>query len=120
MNQKSESKPEPMNTTEEPPPAIVGWYATPTDGIHDTDITEFCAHLGTKNYNFVDYPVGGMKRSIWKPEQDGTPPPIDLPDLQLDPKLWSTYIVGRVSDWIDCDSEQQWLADLSCTEIEKV
>lgn len=52
--------------------------------------------------------------------RDGTPPPIDLPDLQLDPKLWGTYIIGRISDWIDCDSKETWLADLSCIEIEKV
>lgn len=52
--------------------------------------------------------------------RDGIPPPIDLPDLQLDVKLWGTYVIGRISDWIDCDANESWLADLSCIEIEKV
>lgn len=52
--------------------------------------------------------------------RNGAPPPIDLPDLQLDVKLWGTYVIGRISDWIDCDASESWLADLSCVEIEKV
>ncbi|KAM3715862.1 Protein arginine N-methyltransferase [Dirofilaria immitis] len=99
--------------------ALVGWMATSGDGIHDTDIVEYCSRLGAQNYNFVNYPIGGMRRSSWRPEKDGVPPPIDLPDLQLDVKLWGTYVIGRISDWIDCDANESWLADLSCVEIEK-
>uniref|UniRef100_A0A8R1TZE5 Protein arginine N-methyltransferase n=1 Tax=Onchocerca volvulus TaxID=6282 RepID=A0A8R1TZE5_ONCVO len=99
--------------------ALVGWMATNSDGIHDMDIVEYCSRLGARNYNFMNYPVGGMKRSSWLPEKDGVPPPIDLPDLQLDVKLWGTYVIGRISDWIDCDANESWLADLSCVEIEK-
>ncbi|VDK83592.1 unnamed protein product, partial [Litomosoides sigmodontis] len=99
--------------------ALVGWVATSSDGIHDTNIVEYCSRLGARNYNFMNYPVGGMKRSSWHPEKNGAPPPIDLPDLQLDVKLWGTYVIGRVSDWIDCDASESWLADLSCIEIEK-
>ncbi|VIO91830.1 Uncharacterized protein BM_BM2581 [Brugia malayi] len=99
--------------------ALVGWMATDSDGIHDTDIVEYCSRLGARNYNFMNYPVGGMKRSSWCPEKNGIPPPIDLPDLQLDVKLWGTYVIGRISDWIDCDANESWLADLSCIEIEK-
>lgn len=49
--------------------ALVGWMATNSDGIHDTDIVEYCSRLGARNYNFMNYPVGGMKRSSWRPEK---------------------------------------------------
>lgn len=49
--------------------ALVGWVATSSDGIHDTDIVEYCSRLGARNYNFMNYPVGGMKRSSWHPEK---------------------------------------------------
>lgn len=61
-----------------------------------------------------------MRNEIFVFSRDGIPPPIDLPDLQLDVKLWGTYVIGRISDWIDCDANDSWLADLSCVEIEKV
>lgn len=51
------------------PSAIVGWMATASDGIHDTNVAEYCSRLGSRNYNFLNYPVGGMKRSSWRPEK---------------------------------------------------
>lgn len=69
---------------------LVGWMATNSDGIHDLDIVEYCSRLGARNYNFMNYPVGGMKRSSWRPEKlvllmcfffIGT----------LDQKIWSNF-----------------------------
>ncbi|VDK68542.1 unnamed protein product [Cylicostephanus goldi] len=47
------------------------------------------------------------------------PPPIDLPDVQLQNHLWETYINGQISSWIDCDSEDEQLARLSENELLK-
>uniref|UniRef100_A0A1I8AVN4 Protein arginine N-methyltransferase n=1 Tax=Steinernema glaseri TaxID=37863 RepID=A0A1I8AVN4_9BILA len=49
-----------------------------------------------------------------------TPPLPGMPDLQLQNHLWSTYILGHASPWIDCDSKEEWLAALSevCLEQE--
>lgn len=48
------------------------------------------------------------------------PPPIDLPDVQLQNHLWETYVNAQISQWIDCDSDDEELAALSEVELQKV
>lgn len=100
-------------------PSVIGWMGDSNDGNNDRNLVEYCSRTGSLGYHFMNYPVGGMRRASWRPEKDKSPPAIDLPDLQLGARLWSTYITGRLSPWIDCDSSEEWLAELSRVEIEK-
>ncbi|VDK52122.1 unnamed protein product [Anisakis simplex] len=100
-------------------PSIIGWVSTAQDGVNDTNIPTYCSNLGLNGYSFVNYPIGGIERDQWKVNKNETPPPINLPDWQLKPQLWSVYVVGRISSWIDCDSTDPWLAELSARELEK-
>lgn len=59
----------------------------------------------------------GMSEAFCRNEE---PPCIDLADAQMDNSSWNTYVMLRSSDWIDCDSPESWLADISCEELEKV
>ncbi|TKR78230.1 hypothetical protein L596_019071 [Steinernema carpocapsae] len=98
----------------------VGWMSGPSDGDNDQEIAGYCQRLGCMSFNFVSYPIAGIPRMKWKPSEGANPPLLDVPDLQLQNHLWSTYIVGHISPWIDCDAEEEWLADLSeqCLEQE--
>ncbi|MFH4975631.1 hypothetical protein AB6A40_002340 [Gnathostoma spinigerum] len=100
-------------------PSVVGWASSEACPTIDKELTEYCSQLGGYGYNFINHPIGGITREQWTPCRDESPPPIDLPDFQLAPDLWSTYVTCRVSKWIDCDSPNEWLASLSCREIEK-
>ncbi|KAK0417367.1 hypothetical protein QR680_012968 [Steinernema hermaphroditum] len=91
----------------------VGWMAGSSDGDNDQGMAIYCQRLGCMSYNFVSYPVAGVQRSRWKPTKGETPPMLNIPDLQLQNHLWSTYIVGQASPWIDCDAKEEWLAALS-------
>uniref|UniRef100_A0A915AKM5 Protein arginine N-methyltransferase n=1 Tax=Parascaris univalens TaxID=6257 RepID=A0A915AKM5_PARUN len=104
---------------QQPSPSVVGWVGTAFDGINDTTIPAYCSRIGSAGYSFLNYPIGGMTRDQWRAKKNESPPPINLPDWQLKPQLWSTYVIGRISSWIDCDSNEAWLADLSAVEIEK-
>ncbi|VDM24928.1 unnamed protein product [Toxocara canis] len=104
---------------QQPSPSVVGWVGTAYEGINDCTIPVYCSKIGCAGYSFLNYPVGGMERDQWRPKKNENPPPINLPDWQLKPQLWSTYVIGRISSWIDCDSAEAWLAELSAGEIEK-
>uniref|UniRef100_A0A1I7WX72 HET domain-containing protein n=1 Tax=Heterorhabditis bacteriophora TaxID=37862 RepID=A0A1I7WX72_HETBA len=83
-------------------------------------IAVYSQRLGCQMYNFITYPIGGVKRGFWEPSCSSyIPPPIDLPDLQLQNHLWETYVNGQISTWIDCDSEDEQLATLSEKELVK-
>ncbi|PIO74932.1 hypothetical protein TELCIR_03050 [Teladorsagia circumcincta] len=83
-------------------------------------IAVYSQRLGCQMYNFVSYPIGGVKRGFWKPNSTSAiPPPIDLPDVQLQNHLWETYVNAQISSWIDCDSENDELAALSEIELQK-
>ncbi|VDO58266.1 unnamed protein product, partial [Haemonchus placei] len=100
----------------------VGWVAGPADAKEEYDhkIAVYSQRLGCQMYNFVSYPIGGVKRGFWKPNSTtAVPPPIDLPDVQLQNHLWETYVNAQISSWIDCDSEKEELAALSEIELQK-
>ncbi|CAJ0597531.1 unnamed protein product [Cylicocyclus nassatus] len=100
----------------------VGWFVGPADVPEEYDhkIAVYSQRLGCQMYNFISYPVGGVKRGFWKPSGESyDPPPVDLPDVQLQNHLWETYINGQISSWIDCDSEDERLAVLSEIELVK-
>uniref|UniRef100_A0A7I4YC01 Protein arginine N-methyltransferase n=1 Tax=Haemonchus contortus TaxID=6289 RepID=A0A7I4YC01_HAECO len=100
----------------------VGWVAGPADAKEEYDhkIAVYSQRLGCQMYNFVSYPIGGVKRGFWKPNSTtAVPPPIDLPDVQLQNHLWETYVNAQISPWIDCDSEKEELAALSEVELQK-
>ncbi|KAK6743909.1 hypothetical protein RB195_010917 [Necator americanus] len=100
----------------------VGWFAGPSDVKEEYDhkIAVYSQRLGCQLYNFISYPVGGAKRGFWEPSCSSySPPPIDLPDVQLQNHLWETYVNGQISSWIDCDSEDEQLASLSENELVK-
>ncbi|KAK6038356.1 hypothetical protein COOONC_24138, partial [Cooperia oncophora] len=100
----------------------VGWFAGPADAKEEYDhkIAVYSQRLGCQMYNFISYPIGGVKRGFWKPNSTSAiPPPIDLPDVQLQNHLWETYINAQISSWIDCDSENEELAALSEIELQK-
>lgn len=48
---------------------IVGWVAGINEGEKDHQIASYCSVLGKLGYNFVNYPVGGMKRCSWAPNE---------------------------------------------------
>ncbi|PIO60304.1 putative ATP synthase F1, beta subunit, partial [Teladorsagia circumcincta] len=101
----------------------VGWFTGPADAKEEYDhkIAVYSQRLGCQMYNFVSYPIGGVKRGFWKPNSTSAiPPPIDLPDVQLQNHLWETYVNAQISSWIDCDSENDELAALSEIELQKV
>ena len=141
----------PNSLSEERQRINVGWMTSRVDCDDSTDeyiiyfaanyfcrkIAQFCQRLGVQLYNFVSYPVGGVKRAFWSPQksvdvmsiitfhfrnEDGvySPPSIWLPDIQLQHHLWVTYVNGYISPWIDCDSDDPELASLSESEIIKV
>ncbi|VDL81851.1 unnamed protein product [Nippostrongylus brasiliensis] len=94
----------------------VGWLAGPNDTKEEYDHQR----LGCQQYNFVSYPIGGVKRGFWQPTSSSAiPPPIDLPDVQLQNHLWETYVNAQISLWIDCDSSDEELAALSEVELQK-
>ncbi|KAL6727154.1 hypothetical protein Aduo_009054 [Ancylostoma duodenale] len=100
----------------------VGWFTGPSDVNEEYDhkIAVYSQRLGCQLYNFISYPVGGAKRGFWQPSSSCySPPPIDLPDVQLQNHLWETYVNGQISPWIDCDSEDEQLASLSERELLK-
>ncbi|PAV60874.1 hypothetical protein WR25_02285 [Diploscapter pachys] len=100
----------------------VGWMAGPNENCTDYDwkIASYSQRLGCQLYNFISYPIGGTKRGFWGPsESEPSPPPIDLPDIQLKNHLWETYVNGQISEWIDCDSEDAAFAELSEKELVK-
>lgn len=100
----------------------VGWVAGPLDAReeYDHNIAVYSQRLGCQLYNFVSYPAGGVRRGFWKPTCDGSPPPpIDLPDVQLQNHLWETYVNAQISSWIDCDSFDQEVAAMSEIELQK-
>ncbi|CAJ0579667.1 unnamed protein product, partial [Mesorhabditis spiculigera] len=114
--------PDPSCFTEARTRINVGWLSGPADAkpLYDTSISTYSQRLGCKLYNFVCYPVGGAVRGFWEPKSnDYNPPPISLPDLQLQNHLWETYVNGQVSAWIDCDADDEKLAALSEKEILK-
>ncbi|VDO87954.1 unnamed protein product [Heligmosomoides polygyrus] len=80
-------------------------------------IAVYSQRLGCQLYNFVSYPIGGVKRGFWN--KSAIPPPIDLPDVQLQNHLWETYVNAQISQWIDCDSDDEELAALSEVELQK-
>lgn len=99
-------------------------------------IAPFCQRLGEQMYNFVSYPIGGMARNYWDitrwvfsllihlptfRDDNGhyNPPPLGLPDVQLQNHLWETYVHGHISHWIDCDSDQDDFAKCSAEELVK-
>ncbi|KAF1760217.1 hypothetical protein GCK72_008463 [Caenorhabditis remanei] len=95
----------------------VGWMTTPMDVVEDLDrnVAPYCTKLGEFKYNFVVFPVGGVVRAYWKPVEGNEkhPPVIDLPDVQLGNNLWESYVTGKISPWIDCDSPDTDFAALS-------
>ncbi|CAL2037605.1 unnamed protein product [Caenorhabditis brenneri] len=95
----------------------VGWMTTRLDANENSDrqIAAYCTELGKFKYNFVVFPIGGVVRAYWKPSEsiEIHPPCIDLPDVQLSNSLWETYINGKISEWIDCDSPDPLFAALS-------
>ncbi|GMT20562.1 hypothetical protein PFISCL1PPCAC_11859 [Pristionchus fissidentatus] len=100
----------------------VGWWASPYDADNQTDtrIAEYAQSLGGELYNFICYPIGGMERSRFRMSANTTPPPINLPDLQLANPHWETYVAGHPSLWIDCDIEEDpFAARLSVEELKK-
>ncbi|KAJ1345800.1 hypothetical protein KIN20_000416 [Parelaphostrongylus tenuis] len=99
----------------------VGWIAGPSDAREENDhnIAVYSQRLGCQLYNFVCYPAGGVKRGFWRPRRDESPPPIDLPDVQLQNHLWETYVNAQISSWIDCDSVDQDFAAMSEIELQK-
>ncbi|WKX98253.1 hypothetical protein Q1695_013713 [Nippostrongylus brasiliensis] len=100
----------------------VGWLAGPNDTKEEYDhkIAVYSQRLGCQQYNFVSYPIGGVKRGFWRPNSSSAiPPPIDLPDVQLQNHLWETYVNAQISLWIDCDSSDEELAALSEVELQK-
>uniref|UniRef100_A0A158R551 Protein arginine N-methyltransferase n=1 Tax=Syphacia muris TaxID=451379 RepID=A0A158R551_9BILA len=99
--------------------AMVGWVGTDIDGNNDRRIPVYSSMIGASGYHFINYPIGGIERANWRFGRSTKPPPIDLPDLQLTSHLWSTYVIGRISPWIDCDSSDPSIAELSIIEIEK-
>ncbi|CAI4230322.1 unnamed protein product [Auanema sp. JU1783] len=98
----------------------IGWVTGRDEKIEDLDkkIASYCHTIGLQNYNFISFPVGGIKRSYWDGQSE-LPPPIDLPDLQLKNHLWETYVNGSISEWIDCDSSDARIAELSEKELVK-
>ncbi|KAL3115929.1 hypothetical protein niasHT_007229 [Heterodera trifolii] len=91
----------------------------------DKNIVKLCKEYGGIGFTFLVYPAGGLRRFSWKPKISGDcPPPIHLPDQQMNTEHWSKYIMCRLSDWIDPDSSEPWLASLSadhfCQELEYV
>uniref|UniRef100_A0A0K0D940 Protein arginine N-methyltransferase n=1 Tax=Angiostrongylus cantonensis TaxID=6313 RepID=A0A0K0D940_ANGCA len=99
----------------------VGWVAGPSDAReeYDHNIAVYSQRLGCQLYNFVSYPAGGVRRGFWKPTNGESPPPIDLPDVQLQNHLWETYVNAQISLWIDCDSDDEELAAMSEIELWK-
>ncbi|KJH53034.1 zinc finger, C3HC4 type [Dictyocaulus viviparus] len=99
----------------------VGWMAGPSDAKEEYDhkIAVYSQHLGCQHYNFVSYPAGGVRRGFWKPTRGSCPPPIDLPDVQLQNHLWETYVNAQISSWIDCDSDDEEIAVMSEIELQK-
>ncbi|UMM25701.1 hypothetical protein L5515_005413 [Caenorhabditis briggsae] len=95
----------------------VGWVTSPYEAKEelDTAISGHCSRLGEAKYTFVAFPVGGVVRGFWKPVEGAKnePPAIQLPDVQLANNLWETYVTGRTSPWIDCDSEDPKFAEIS-------
>lgn len=95
----------------------IGWMATTLDVAENLDrhVATFCTRLGEFKYNFVVYPIGGVVRAFWTPNgsAENHPPVIDLPDVQLRNDLWESYVVGKISPWIDCDSSDPAFASLS-------
>lgn len=51
----------------------VGWQTSGADSLipsaanTDVDIASVCKLYGTFGYNFICYPIGGTKRSLWQP-----------------------------------------------------
>ncbi|VDK59370.1 unnamed protein product, partial [Cylicostephanus goldi] len=47
----------------------VGWFVGPADvpDEYDHKIAVYSQRLGCQMYNFISYPVGGVKRGFWKP-----------------------------------------------------
>uniref|UniRef100_A0A183BW51 Protein arginine N-methyltransferase n=1 Tax=Globodera pallida TaxID=36090 RepID=A0A183BW51_GLOPA len=89
----------------------------------DKSIVRLCKEYGGIGFTFLIYPIGGLRRFFWKPKNNGdAPPPIHLPDQQMSTELWTKYIACSLSDWIDPDSPEPWLAQLSndhfCQEVE--
>ncbi|VDM56097.1 unnamed protein product [Angiostrongylus costaricensis] len=63
--------------------------------------------------------VAGPSDAREEYDHGGSPPPIDLPDVQLQNHLWETYVNAQISLWIDCDSDDEELAAMSEIELWK-
>ncbi|CAI2348907.1 unnamed protein product [Caenorhabditis sp. 36 PRJEB53466] len=114
--EQSPPPPAPLNPVDAANARIhVGWMTSPIDSTENLDrqVAPYCTKLGEFKYNFVVFPIGGTVRAFWTPSASQNPPVIDLPDVQLANSLWETYITGKISPWIDCDSEDPSFAALS-------
>uniref|UniRef100_A0A914V938 Protein arginine N-methyltransferase n=1 Tax=Plectus sambesii TaxID=2011161 RepID=A0A914V938_9BILA len=98
------------NGSEEKPTVSIG--AVVGSPCFDRDLVSAASKLGTVNFRFLCYYIGGQ-RATWTPVAGQDPPEISVPDMQMNADSWSRYFCGQMSPWIDLDAEDEALAAVS-------
>ncbi|KAF7629204.1 ATP synthase subunit beta [Meloidogyne graminicola] len=87
--------------------------------IFDKKVSTICANYGKIGFSFITYPIGGLYLYKWRMNKNRNVPPIHLPDLQMETQFWQKYVNCALSSWIDPDSQDEWIADISAQQFKK-